>query len=321
MYTPREKLEQALERLTYNGLTGELKWRITVSRHVKPDDDAGMVNDKGYIVLSMRNRKYFGHTVAWALYYKKWPTGRIVLKSDSDPTLSRREKLARRSDIRIENLAEEAPGEKDLPSVAAQRQRKYRSKMLTHERRDLALHRYQISLSRYPGLKWNDVHLHWEVWDDLSRAMLIEGFPTRPRLHISTPDLLEAVAYARELDDMQSILLDDPRPTDAPDWATGTLRPMGMDWLHLSSLVAYDPHTGLFVWRNGPNIGTRADTKYATSDKRRLNLYDFRVPADVAAYFISTGTYVPELIHLDSNPGNNAIRNLAPVPVGHVSKI
>lgn len=308
------------ERLVYHAGDGTLRWRIAVSRHVKPGDDAGMIDDKGYIVVSVQNRKVYGHTIAWAMYYNQWPRGRIKLKSDTDPNLSPSERIARRSDIRLENLREVTPVEKPV-SVAAQRQRKYRSKMLTHERRDLALHRYQISLSRYPGLKWNDVHLHWEVWDDLSRAMLIEGFPTRPRLHISTPDLLEAVAYARELDDMQSILLDDPRPTDAPDWATGTLRPMGMDWLHLCSLVAYDPNTGLFVWRNGPNIGTRADTKYATSDKRRLNLYDFRVPADTAAYFISTGTYVPDLIHLDGNPGNNAIRNLAPVPVGHVSKI
>ena len=88
------------DRLTYDPLEGTLRWRVAIAKHVRPGDDAGTLDDRGYIVVSIRNRKVYGHTVAWAMYHNQWPTGRITLepvadRKESAPVRHPSRKLAR----------------------------------------------------------------------------------------------------------------------------------------------------------------------------------------------------------------------------------
>lgn len=300
-------LELARQKLDYNPETGALTWSENATRHVRPGDDAGYLDRNGYVIVSLRQRKYMGHVLAWALYHGRWPTGRVRLKSDRMLAMEE-DRRHRRSDLRLSNL-EHVPV-KLADNGNAERQRRFRIRKETHERKDRPLFHLGINLALYPGLTWNGDTLRWEVRDDVDRAELIPGFPTTPRLHLTTIDLTEAYSLTRDLDFMQSFLLDNPPVGTNPDWATGTL-PIGAMWTYVDDLLAYDPKSGVFIHRTGPDIGTRADTKYATTNQRRVIIDGFRYPADRMAWFLSKGTYPDAVIHLDGNPGNNAIANLS----------
>lgn len=315
-----DRVEILRERLNYDPETGDLIWVKQIGPHVRPGDEAGFIDKDGYVIVSVQNRKYHGHKVAWALHNGRWPTDGVVkLKSDSDPLLSPSERKARRTDLRITNITFARRHQADNPN--ANRQREFRKRRETFERRDLQVHRLKPNMVNRPNIIWHDETRRWHVYDDLSRGELIPGFPTKPRLHLKTTDLTEALTFAGDLDDMQSLLLDNPRPLDQPAYVTETM-PIGMTWLHLSSFVAYDETTGIFVWRVGEGVGTRADTPYATSARRRVVIHGFRFPAHCLAWFLCKGRYPGpnDLVHLDGNESNNAIANLALDPTHKMSK-
>lgn len=60
--------------LRYEPDTGKLYWKERTSNRVKVGDQAGTVAANGYIVISIFNKLFYAHRIAFAIFYKKWPT-------------------------------------------------------------------------------------------------------------------------------------------------------------------------------------------------------------------------------------------------------
>lgn len=60
--------------LEYDPLTGVFLWSRRVAARVQIGDVAGTVGDKGYRVISVCNRDYKAHQLAWLYMTGEWPT-------------------------------------------------------------------------------------------------------------------------------------------------------------------------------------------------------------------------------------------------------
>lgn len=69
--------EYLREVLRYIAKTGIFKWRVAVSRSVKVGDVAGTLQNKGYIHILLRGRKYVAHRLAWFYLYGEWPSRQL----------------------------------------------------------------------------------------------------------------------------------------------------------------------------------------------------------------------------------------------------
>lgn len=79
--------------LDYNKDTGIFTWlKFRASNKVKPGDIAGTVNKRKYRYISINNKDYKAHRLAWLYVYGTWPKNNID-HINGDP-----------SDNRIENL-------------------------------------------------------------------------------------------------------------------------------------------------------------------------------------------------------------------------
>ena len=87
---PLPDIEVLRELLTYCPESGVLRWKVNSKRR-KAGDIAGWSNN-GYIVVTISQRSYRAHRIAWALYYGE------------DPELHIDHKNGDRSDNRIANL-------------------------------------------------------------------------------------------------------------------------------------------------------------------------------------------------------------------------
>lgn len=83
--------KQVSELLEYNQETGVLKWTNLVNKRYA-GKVAGNVSKNGYIELSCKNYRLYGHRVAWLLVHKEWPNGHVDHINGN------------RADNRIENL-------------------------------------------------------------------------------------------------------------------------------------------------------------------------------------------------------------------------
>ncbi|MFM0503913.1 HNH endonuclease signature motif containing protein [Paraburkholderia caffeinilytica] len=72
--------DRAKELLEYNAETGILTRKVARSRF-KAGDVAGYANDEGYIRICIDGRYYYGHQIAWLLYYGVWPARQIDHRS------------------------------------------------------------------------------------------------------------------------------------------------------------------------------------------------------------------------------------------------
>lgn len=73
MSTDRELTQEILKSLlTYNPDTGLFFWKrkLRNSNTTKP---AGSATEKNYIKISVFNKKYFAHRLAWLYVYGEWP--------------------------------------------------------------------------------------------------------------------------------------------------------------------------------------------------------------------------------------------------------
>ena len=59
--------------LSYCPETGQLVWRVNRTNNTKAGDIAGYLHTDGYRRLTIYNKKYRAHRVAWAIYYGYWP--------------------------------------------------------------------------------------------------------------------------------------------------------------------------------------------------------------------------------------------------------
>jgi len=95
MLIPRPKvtIERLKEVMRYEPETGRLEWKVRISCH-NPGEHAGCVKMDGYVYVNLDKNRMFGHRMAWALYYGRWPEHQLDHINGV------------RSDNRIENLRE-----------------------------------------------------------------------------------------------------------------------------------------------------------------------------------------------------------------------
>lgn len=53
----------------YDPETGQLTWRKPMARNVRPGDVAGWIKDKGHRCITIGNKSFMAHRVAWAIHY------------------------------------------------------------------------------------------------------------------------------------------------------------------------------------------------------------------------------------------------------------
>ncbi len=60
--------------LAYDPNTGVFTWRIKPAGNVKVGDQAGSINDHGYVIIRINKRIYAAHRLAWLLTHGQMPT-------------------------------------------------------------------------------------------------------------------------------------------------------------------------------------------------------------------------------------------------------
>ena len=71
MTTP--PLEFFTDRLDYDPDTGIFRWKIDVPARVRAGDIAGTINDQGYRLIKVAQRRYKASRIAWLLMRGVWP--------------------------------------------------------------------------------------------------------------------------------------------------------------------------------------------------------------------------------------------------------
>ena len=76
MQTENHSLEAFRKALSYDPITGVLKWKINNGRAFK-GKIAGGVAAKGYLAFNFNEKTFKAHRVAWFMTYGSWPTHQI----------------------------------------------------------------------------------------------------------------------------------------------------------------------------------------------------------------------------------------------------
>lgn len=76
------------ELLHYDPDTGHVRWVLPQSNRVRPGEIAGCKTRLGYYRVSIENRDYLLHRVAWAMHCGEWPRG-VIDHIDGDKTNNR----------------------------------------------------------------------------------------------------------------------------------------------------------------------------------------------------------------------------------------
>ena len=65
--------ETVSDLLDYNPDTGELRWKVNRRGCAKAGNVAGHVRSDGYVAVSLNDKSYLAHRLAWLLYHGQWP--------------------------------------------------------------------------------------------------------------------------------------------------------------------------------------------------------------------------------------------------------
>jgi hypothetical protein len=61
------------EFLAYDAETGKLIWKKKPSKNISAGNLAGYYSKTGYVQIGISGKIYYGHRVAWAIYYNETP--------------------------------------------------------------------------------------------------------------------------------------------------------------------------------------------------------------------------------------------------------
>lgn len=70
-------IEFLREILSYDPDTGVFIWKKTLSNRNKVGNVAGTINDRGYIVITIKRKRLMAHRLAWLYYFCSEPNGVI----------------------------------------------------------------------------------------------------------------------------------------------------------------------------------------------------------------------------------------------------
>ena len=92
--------EEARQLLDYNPETGVFTWRVRRTGTARAGDQTGRVNNRGYVELKVKNRRYSAHRLAWLMVHGVWPR-EFIDHIDGNPANNRLDNLREAS--RTEN--------------------------------------------------------------------------------------------------------------------------------------------------------------------------------------------------------------------------
>lgn len=81
-------VEELKRYLNYEPETGIFTWKEKASRSTTVGSRAGNTRPDGYVVITLKGRKYLAHRLAWLYVYGVWPTC-IVDHIDRNPNNNR----------------------------------------------------------------------------------------------------------------------------------------------------------------------------------------------------------------------------------------
>ena len=257
-----DELEKALH---YNADTGEFIWKNPVSKAVKQGTIAGTRHSRdGTLLISFMGRRYQAHHLAWYLSRRAWPTTQILFR-DHDP-----------ANLRADNLRSILETQANTPSAAAARAR--RAKRANMLRRENESWSERDSMQSF-GVRYNGINNTWDWCNPDDPRRVWARFKTRH----------EAVAAAEELHANQAWLFTHPYKPEHHKGdefiASGSERGT-QSYMDIALLVAYDPDTGNFYWRNGHANGRRADFTNS-SGRRVVSVFGRHLSTPMLAWFLA----------------------------------
>jgi hypothetical protein len=88
------EVEELHRLFRYDSETGKLYWKISRNHYIKVGDEAGHLNERGYMLVYIKNKYYRLHRVVYKMYHKVEPPAIIDHINEI------------KTDNRIENLRE-----------------------------------------------------------------------------------------------------------------------------------------------------------------------------------------------------------------------
>ena len=69
--------ESVKQILSYNPVSGKFNWLVSVGKRSVVGQEAGSINDEGYVYIQVSGKRYSGHRLAWFFVTGEVPTGQI----------------------------------------------------------------------------------------------------------------------------------------------------------------------------------------------------------------------------------------------------
>lgn len=291
-------LEDVAARLRYDPETGKLFWKRGYGATVKPGDEAGYVDKRGYRFVHIGQKRYSAAALAYLFSYGHWPKLSLRYRSRID-------------DNRIENIIEYTP--EMSQRYNAVKTREYRQRLkdganLTFPQQPHPAH---------PEVVFSQTHGVW-IAHTSDKAMSLMGHSNTPRRELGRdPDRNKAIDLLLDLEAAALQISLNPRPDlpeSAHDTYAGNPTAVSLYDAHLS--LFYDSVTGAFYWRTPKTrAGSRADEPEdpkARNSPRGIQISGRWYPAHYMAWFLTYGEWPKRrsIVHHNGNPSDNAIHNI-----------
>jgi hypothetical protein len=69
--------QELRETLSYDEISGEFRWNVSVGRRVRVGDVAGYLSSRGYLRIQIKGKLYLAHRLAWIYVHGSFPEGQI----------------------------------------------------------------------------------------------------------------------------------------------------------------------------------------------------------------------------------------------------
>lgn len=281
-------LDVLRQHLGYDPQTGELRWIADRPPAVKAGQRAGSRNGPHrdwYVMVG--GRRYASHHLAWYLMRGIWPRHRVLFVDGDHDNLA------------WANLASEADNYSMQPAAVAYRKRRDE---WARQRKLLAKTRAETR-SWHGNVRYNETLDLWEAYTHTSagKLMVIEQCKTMEAATAVSDRYIYAAAYVTANPYKEQV-------NDA--FLTAGRNPNSVTYLELSEVIAYDPLSGGFFYRNDP-AKPFADF-VNTAGRRVVTFWGRYFSVGMLAWFMAHRRWpTPRAIGFrDDDPNNAKLKNL-----------